>query len=412
MMASSRPTNGTTFRWTVNGPAPLPQPVRKKPRHAYSASLTPALSPLQPHCMAKDRLELWKPAAEQRPRDENGYSLEFPTLNLARVDQVVRYAYKSSTLEVYGSGLLVYHVFCDIHEIGENQRAPASPVVIKAFLSVLAGSYSGSAIANYLYGVRAWHFVHDIPWSILPTEVENLLKGAKNLAPERSKRKKRQPYTLIFICKILSWLNPKIPLDAAVRSCLLTTFHSAARVGETTLPNQTAFDATQHVKPSNLRQIVTREGLTMTEIAVPMTKSAPNGETLQYARQNGPVDPCAAWDNHININAPPANGPMFAYRAAKGHKPLTKSAFIKRLAAAARKAGEEPLAGHGIRIGATLEYLLRGVPFETVKVIGRWSSDAFLLYLRKHAQILAPYMQAVPTLHDKYIRYTMPPVRW
>ena len=51
--------------------------------------------------------------------------------------------------------------------------------------------------------------------------------------------------------------------------------------------------------------------------------------------------------------------------------------------------------GHGIRIGATLEYLLRGIPFDVMKVKGRWVSNAFQLYLRKHNQILAPYMQSM-----------------
>ncbi|KAJ7223915.1 hypothetical protein C8J57DRAFT_955046, partial [Mycena rebaudengoi] len=55
--------------------------------------------------------------------------------------------------------------------------------------------------------------------------------------------------------------------------------------------------------------------------------------------------------------------------------------------------------GHGIRIGASLLYLLRGVPFDVVKTLGRWASDAFLLYLRKHAQIMAPYIQANPGIH-------------
>jgi hypothetical protein len=37
----------------------------------------------------------------------------------------------------------------------------------------------------------------------------------------------------------------------------------------------------------------------------------------------------------------------------------------------------DPLQGRGIRIGSTLEYLLRGVPFEVVKVKGRWAGDSF-----------------------------------
>ena len=56
--------------------------------------------------------------------------------------------------------------------------------------------------------------------------------------------------------------------------------------------------------------------------------------------------------------------------------------------------------GHSIRIGATLEYLLRDTPFDIVKTMGRWSSDAFFIYLRKHAQILAPHIQAIPNLQQ------------
>ncbi|KAJ7200097.1 hypothetical protein GGX14DRAFT_372564 [Mycena pura] len=41
-------------------------------------------------------------------------------------------------------------------------------------------------------------------------------------------------------------------------------------------------------------------------------------------------------------------------------------------------------------------YLLRGLPLDVVK--GRWASDAFAIYLRRHAKIMAPYMQAKPQL--------------
>lgn len=81
-----------------------------------------------------------------------------------------------------------------------------------------------------------------------------------------------------------------------------------------------------------------------------------------------------------------------------------------RLTTAALSAGIDSIKGHGIRIGSTLEYLLRGVPFDVVKSMGRWSSEAFVLYLRKHAIILAPYMQGHPIL-EPFTRYTMPPVR-
>jgi hypothetical protein len=80
---------------------------------------------------------------------------------------------------------------------------------------------------------------------------------------------------------------------------------------------------------------------------------------------------------------------------------------------AARAAGLEPLQGHGIRVGSTLEYLLRGIPSDVIKVKakGRWAGDYFLVYLRKHAINIAPYIQAVPAIHETLIRYTMPRAR-
>ncbi|KAJ7720027.1 hypothetical protein B0H16DRAFT_1336268, partial [Mycena metata] len=88
-----------------------------------------------------------------------------------------------------------------------------------------------------------------------------------------------------------------------------------------------------------------------------------------------------------------------------GHRPLTKSAFITQIHKAFRATGSDPPQGHG----TTLFDLLRGTPFDVVKTIGCWASDTFLLYLRKHAQILAPYMQANPQLHTNFMHITMPP---
>jgi hypothetical protein len=103
-------------------------------------------------------------------------------------------------------------------------------------------------------------------------------------------------------------------------------------------------------------------------------------------------------------------GALFAYCFKDRHRPLTKPKLLETLARAARKASLDPRQGHGICIGSTLEYLLLGVPFNVMKVKGRWASDTFKAYLTKHAQILAPYMQDQPALHSDFVRLTMPPV--
>ena len=75
----------------------------------YPLNLTPTLSDLHPYCAAKDRLEKWLPHPD---------SLAFlgppETLELqGRVKMVMLEGWAESTHTTYGTGLLVYHVFCD-----------------------------------------------------------------------------------------------------------------------------------------------------------------------------------------------------------------------------------------------------------------------------------------------------------
>ena len=311
----------------------------------------------------------------------------------------------------YASGLLNFMVFCDMKEIPEAERAPASHILLLSFVSTLAAAYSGSAISNYLYGVRAWHILHGVPWKIEQMEMDTMLKAAEKLTPPSSKRKKRRPYTVDFILAIRQHLDLQKPLDASVFACLSTCFFATGRVGEFTVPKLDGFNPEAHVSKAGVSYDQSRDGQQVTVLRIPRTKVAPQGEDVCWAKQDGLVDPDAALAHHLEVNTPPDHAHLFAYRYKTGHRPLTKSKFISELAKAARAAGLEPLQGHGIRIGSTLEYLLRGVPFDVMKVKGRWSSDAFILYLRKHAQILAPYIQAAPAVHDAFTRLMMPAVR-
>ena len=389
--------------------APLPGPSQGQPT-PYQAELTPLQSPFRPHCLARERILLWKPHI---PRPEHDREFGVSREDLTRIGDVISHAWTENTRQTYGTGLLIYHVFCDKKQLPEPQRAPATPMLLSTFVSTLAGSYSGKAISNYLYGVRAWHILHGLAWRPNETEMEILLKAAANVAPETSKRKKRRPYTIDFITKLKENMNMEEPLDAAVFACLTTCFYAMDRVGEFTTPRLNAFNASIHITRKNLKWDRDRNGLPATELFIPRTKSAPLGETVQWSRQHGPTDPEEALSNHLRVNNPADNAHLFSYRHKKTIKPLTKTKFIERLAQAARAAGEDPLQGHGIRIGATLEYLLRNIPFEAVKVMGRWASRAFTLYLRKHGQILAPYLQAQPELHQEFLRNTieLPEVR-
>ena len=330
--------------------------------------------------------------------------------DLDRVIAVINTSWQPSTRETYGAGLLVFHVFCDLRGVPEAQRCPVDPLLMLTFISCCAGSYSGKTLSNYSYAIRAWHVLHGAPWRINPPEMKAALDGATILAPPSSKRPKRAPLLVDIISAIATKMDFAKPLDAAVYSCLTTVFFSAARLGEFTLPSLKAFVPSLHVKRSDVILRQDRHGLKVTVFRLPHTKCSANGEDVFWATQEGILDPEAALNNHFAVNNPPPDQPLFSWRHPQGLRPLTRTEFLKRINLAAADLGIESLKGHGIRIGATLEYLLRGVPFDVVKSIGRWSSEAFLLYLRQHAVIIAPYIQGTP-LMEAFTRYTLPPPR-
>ena len=152
-----------------------------------------------------------------------------------------------TTLELYGSGLLAFHVLCDRKGIPEHERAPVHDVTLKLFVSTLAGIYNGDTIRNYVYGIRAWHILHSVPWTRNTAELDTLIRAALRLTPPSSKRPPRSPWTPEFLRAIKPHLAVDSPLGAAVWACATMGFFSLARLGELTMPMLKGFRNDCHV---------------------------------------------------------------------------------------------------------------------------------------------------------------------
>lgn len=201
-------------------------------------------------------------------------------------------------------------------------------------------------------------------------------------------------------------------LHCAFYACLTTVFWGTARLGEFVLPTLSAFDPAVHVKPSNMSQRSDRQGNNVTNFFVPRTKTSPSGEDIFWGRQAGLADPHVALAVHLDRNRPPADGALFAYRALPGSAtmtPLTRGAFVALFTSLCRMLNLAGVSGHSLRIGGTLELLLRNLPFEVVKAKGRWKSDAFERYLRLHGAVMAAYVQADAPLHAQLLEHASRP---
>ena len=267
--------------------------------------------------------------------------------------------WSQSMHRAYSSGLLVWHIYCDKRSVPESLQVPAHHSHIASFVASLVGTYSGSAISNYLYGLRAWHLLHCMDWKLNTLEMEALLEGAAKLAPNSSKHKARQPYTLDFIAKVGKKLDLCLPFNAAVYACLSVIFYSVARDSEVTVPWLNAFDPTKHVTPANLQMSSNQDRAEVAMLHIPHTKAAPlKGKDIYWSCHPSPTNPCDALVNHRQINRPGDSNHLFAHCHKGKLRPLTKHTCIRRVADTARAAGLDPLQGHRIWIGATLFYLL------------------------------------------------------
>ncbi|TFK18561.1 hypothetical protein FA15DRAFT_683254 [Coprinopsis marcescibilis] len=275
--------------------------------------------------------------------------------------------YTSNSRQTYGAGLLSYHIWCDMH------RAPASADLMLSFLSSLAGLYSGSTLRSYLAGVKA--------------------------------EQERDLWTEETLVKLRDHLDLNNSLDAAVFACATTKFWSVSQLSEFTVSSIKSFDPTRRVKRSQVTEstAVRPLGVPVTTLRIPSTKcTIVEDELVHWSRQEGAADPQAAFAHHFVAHDPSPNAHLFTYKDRKGGTvPLSKAVFMTRVRRTAKGAGIGVLYGHGLRID---------VPFDVVKGIGRWAGEAFTRYLRDHATILAPYLQATPVL-EPFTRVSMPPVR-
>ena len=84
----------------------------------------------------------------------------------------------------------------------------------------------------------------------------------------------------------------------------------------------------------------------------------------------------------------PGPGPLFKF---ENGSPLTQTAFVDRLRKALSSVGMDPskYAGHSFRAGAATTAAKLGISDSTIKMLGRWQSSAYQLYIKTPREQLA-----------------------
>jgi len=276
---------------------------------------------------------------------------------------------------------------------------PASEGTLIYFASHLARTVRHSTIKIYLAAIRNLHINsgYDDPLKgrLL---LKKILRGI--LRFQGSARIRRQPVTprvLLAIRPILrGWLGPRD--FSMVWAAFTLAFFAFLRCSEFTYPGAHSFSSTVHLTTDCITfhpSLVSPRHMLVT-LKSSKTDSFRQGQSLIVARCSSLLCPVSAMQQYFLL-AHPESGPLFYFRSGRF---LTRSSVTHLLRDSARSAGlpYESLKGHSFRIGAASAAAAAGLPDWLIKVLGRWSSDCYQIYIRTPEPVLlsaAPKMASV-----------------
>ena len=91
---------------------------------------------------------------------------------------------------------------------------------------------------------------------------------------------------------------------------------------------------------------------------------------------------------------PAGEGPLLIFQDGT---PLSRERFVQEVKSALREAhiDHRGYSGHSFRIGAATSAAAAGVPAYIIKMLGRWNSEAYQLYIRTPREALAAVSSAL-----------------
>ena len=111
------------------------------------------------------------------------------------------------------------------------------------------------------------------------------------------------------------------------------------------------------------------------------------GVDVYLGHTGDPICPVAALLTYMAARGN-GTGPLFKFASGK---PLTRDSFVSRVKEALHAAGVDPTpySGHSFRSGAATTAASKGIGDATIKMMGRWKSSAYQLYVKTPRQQLA-----------------------
>ena len=285
----------------------------------------------------------------------------------------------SSTRQVYASAQRQFFEFCN-QDVSFSQSwppLPASEQILMRFCTHLADRLHHSSIKVYLSAVRSLHIDYGFS-DPLPNclQLQHLLRGIKH--HQGSNLTHRQSVTADLVSVLHRSLDLANPDNVMLWAACCVDFFGFLRGGEFTV--NSPFDPSLHLTLDDM-QVDAPLNPQSVCVFIKCSKTDPfqKGCFVFLGRGSAPLCPVVSLVNYFHLCGP-GPGPLFLYQDGTPLSRSKLSAFLKSTPQSAGVPGN--FTGHSFRIGAATTAASRGIPDHLIKTMGRWSSEAHLLYVR------------------------------
>jgi len=283
-----------------------------------------------------------------------------------------------STKKSYGSALNSYLNFIRLHDL------PAEPTAdtLSLFTVYMSFHIKPDSVDSYLSGIvqQLEPYFPDVRKARKSILVHRTLTGCKRMRGTAVRRKRA--LTLDDLGRVIDYYSHSTDHnDLLFVSMILTGFFALMRLGELTFPDDKSI--------RDWRKVIKRASVHINEDFYEF--HLPHHKADRYFEGNRVIVRAQQFRHnpllHFNkyLTSRDTLFPLFSplWLTADGQVP-TRSFFMRRL----RTFFDGSIAGQSMRAGGATSLAENGVPPSIIQPLGRWSSNAFLIYIRKSPALI------------------------
>ena len=306
------------------------------------------------------------------------------------LDELYSYGLAKGTWSSYKTAERLLIQCCEEKDI--EKKLPLEENTVLAFVHWLAfrrGS-KASTIDTYLSGIRQLHVERGLPTDNIRTDrVKTILKGLKNknLAEDRKEGvEKRKPITTDILL-VLKGKLAEADMNGRDQRLVWTVssilFHGAFRVHELLCKKQSSFDPDFTLLGRDVK-LVTQGGREVLQLRIKAPKEQKVGKDVivDVYSTDSELCPVRAFKKWIKVKGMEDELPLFRFSSGI---PLTGKKFNEvvrdRLKGEVENI-EKLFSSHSFRAGAASMMAAIGYSDDDIKAVGRWSSRAFMEYIK------------------------------